>query len=82
MYHGDVVSVFSDFHIVAMHLYHSVVSFVQGLEAFGCVIHDQDEVTCLDWRFTSLLVVMFLQVSFSAVKKLLCYYLVDILESF
>ena len=71
-----------DFHVVAMYLYHSVVSFVQGLEAFGCVILDQDEVTCLDWRFTSLLVVMFLHVSFSAVKKLLCYYLVDVFESF
>ena len=82
MYHGDVASVVSDFHIVAMHLYHSVVSFVQGLKVFGCVVLDQDEVTCLDWRFTSLLVVMFLHIMFSAVKKLLCYYLVDILESF
>ena len=82
MYHGDVASVVSDFHIVAMHLHHSVVSFVQGLEAFGHVILDQDEVTCLDWRFTSLLAVMFLHVSFSAVKKLLHYYLVDILDSF
>ena len=71
-----------DFHVVAMHLHHSVVFFVQGLEAFGYVILDQDEVTCLDWRFNLLLVVMFLHVSFSAVKKLLCYYLVDILKSF
>ena len=82
MYHGDVASVVLDFHIVAMHLHHYVVSFVQGLEAFGCVILDQDEVICLDWRFTSLLVVMFLHLTFHAVKKLLCYYLVDILESF
>ena len=33
-------------------------------------------------RFTSLLVVMFLCVSFSAVKKLLVNYLVDVLQSF
>ena len=82
MYCGDVASVVSDFHIVAMYLYHSVVSFVQGLEPFGCVVLDQDEVTCLDWRFTSLLVVMFFHITFSAVKKLLCYYLVDVLKSF
>ena len=81
MYHGDIASVILDFHIVAMYLDHSAVSFVQGLEAFCCVILDQDEVTCLDWRFTSLLVVMFLHISFSAVKKLLCYYLVDVFES-
>ena len=82
VYRGDVASVVSDFYIVAMHLHHSVVSFVQGLEAFGCFVLDQGEVTCLGWRFTSLLVVMFLHVTFSAVKKLLRYYLVDILESF
>ena len=79
MYHIDVASVISNFDIVAMYLHHSVVPFVQGFEAFGCVVLDQDEVTCLDWRFNSLMVVMFLHVSFSAVKKLLCYYLVDVL---
>ena len=65
-----------------MYLHHSVVVFVQGFEAFGCVVFDQDEVTCLDCRFTSLLVVMFLDILFSAIKKLLCYHLVDVLYSF
>ena len=53
VYHGDVAFVVSDFHIVAMHLYHSVVSFVQGLEAFGCVVLDQDEdlLCCWLWCF-------------------------------
>ena len=35
MYHGDVASVISDFYVVAVHLHHSVVSFVQGLEALA-----------------------------------------------
>ena len=65
-----------------MYLHHSVITFVQGLKAFGCVVFDQDEVTCLDWRFTSLLVVMFLHISFSAVKKLLCYHLIDVFQCF
>ena len=65
-----------------MYLYHSVITFIQGLEAFGCVVFGQDEVTCLDWRFTSLLVVMFLHVSFSAVQKLLCYHLIDVFQCF
>ena len=65
-----------------MYLHNSVVTFVQGFKAFGCVVLDQDEVTCLDWRYTSLLVVMFIHISFSAIKKLLCYYLVDVLQSF
>ena len=82
MYHYDVASVVSNFNIVAMHLHHSVVAFVQWFKAFGCVVLDQDEVTCLDWRFTSLLVVMFLHILFSAIKKLLCYHLVDVLQSF
>ena len=82
MYHGDVASVISNFDIVVMYLHHSVVAFVQGFKAFGCVVLDQDEVTCLDWRFTSLLVVMFLDLSFSAIKKLLHYHLVDVLQSF
>ena len=63
-----------------MYLNYSVVAFVLWLEAFGCVVLDQDEVTCLDGRYTWLLVVMFLDVAFSAVKKLLCNYLVDVLE--
>ena len=63
----EMSSVVSNFDIVAMYLHHSVITFIQGIEAFGCVVFDQDEVTCLDWRFISLLVVMFLHVMFSAV---------------
>ena len=65
-----------------MYLHYSVASLVFGFKAFGCVVFDKDEVTCLELRFTSLLVVMFLDVSFSAVKKLLGYYLVDDFQSF
>ena len=65
-----------------MYLHHSVVAFIQGFEAFGCFVLYQDEVTCLDWRFTSLLVVIFLYISLSAVKKLLCNHLVDVLQGF
>ena len=59
VYHRDVASVISNFDIVAVNLYHSVITFIQGFKAFGCLVSYQDEVTCLDWRFTSLLVVMF-----------------------
>ena len=65
-----------------MNLHHSVVTFGQGFEAFGCVVLDQDEVTCLDWRFTSLLVVMFLDIAFPTVQKLLCYHLIDVFQCF
>ena len=65
-----------------MYLHHSVITFIQGLEAFGCVVFNQDEVTCSDWRFTSLLVVMFLHVSFSAVQKLLRHNLIDVFQRF
>ena len=82
VYHRDVASVISNFDIVTVDFHHSVITFVQGLKAFGCVVLDQDEVTCLDWRFTSLLVVMFFQVAFPAVQKLLCYHLIDVLQCF
>ena len=82
VYHRDVASVILNFDIVAVNLHHSVITFVQGFEAFGCVVFDQDEVTCLDWRFTSLLVVMFLHVAFPAVQKLLCYHLIDVFQRF
>ena len=82
VYHRDVASVISNFDIVAVNFYHSVITFIQGLEAFGCFVFDQDEVTCLDWRFTSLLVVMFFNIAFPTIQKLLCYNLIDIFQRF
>ena len=82
VYHRDVASVILNFDIVTVDFHHPVITFVQGFEAFGCVVFDQDEVTCLDWRFTSLLVVMFFRIAFPAVQKLLCYYLIDVFQCF
>ena len=66
-----------------MYFYYPVGSFfVFGFEGFGCVVHHHDDVSQLHWRFHWILVVMFLHVAFSAVKKLLGYYLVGVLHSF
>ena len=65
-----------------MNFYYSVIAFIQGLEAFGCFVSDQDEVTCLDWRFTSLLIVMFFNIAFPTIQELLRYHLVDIFQCF
>ena len=82
VYHREVASVISNFNIFTVDFHHSVITFVQGFEAFGCFVFDQDEVTCLDWRFTSLLVVMFFHIAFPAVQKLLCYHLIDVFQCF
>ena len=74
VYSRDVPSEVLDVHLVAMHFHYPVSSFlVFGVKGFDCVVYHQDEVSLLHWRFYWLLVVMFLHVSFSAVKKLLCY---------
>ena len=83
VYHGDVPSVIPDVHLIAIYFHYPVGFFlVFGFKGFGCVLHHQDEVSWLHWTFHWLLVVMFLHVPLSAVKKLLGNYLLDILQSF